>query len=429
MNLDNNAFNLFKPCVMKLKQLLILSICTCSFQAVFAQFVTPTPERNVISTAVPILSLEGNVQSRGMAEIGVVASDLNQQNGLSQNPAILARNNKVFGIQGLNYLPWLRRFVPDINFFETGFYRSINNNNAIGLNIKYFSLGKILFNDDFGNLTNSGHNAYEMSIAAKYAHRISRHWSIGSGLKFIYSDLGGNSLGFHPGKAVSGDIGIDYRTHLVDQDFFKIKWNFGSSIVDLGNKISYSNTDVKQFLPQTLKIGTLFTFLVTLKNGNFIATDLAYQADKLLVPTPPIFALDANGSRIPDGRGGFVIAKGFNPNVNFLQGAIQSFYDAPGGSEEELKEILHRFGTETRFCLFHQKMLIACRGGYLYEDFTKGGRRYITTGLGIGFKGIRLDAAYLYSTTQFHPNNGIITYSIGARFNLDSEKKFRFIED
>src|SRR5687768_8488173 len=76
------------------------------------------------TTAVPFVSIIANAQSMGTGWVGVVASDLNIQNGLDQNPAMLSRGKKLMGFQ-LNYAPWLRLLVPDINLYDLGYYHSV----------------------------------------------------------------------------------------------------------------------------------------------------------------------------------------------------------------------------------------------------------------------------------------------------------------
>ena len=73
--------------------------------------------------------------------------------------------------------------------------------------------------------------------------------------------------------------------------------------------------------------------------------------NKLLVPTPPI--LDTLGN----------VVYGKDNNVGILQGAFQSFYDAPDGFSEELKEINVSLGAE-----YWYNNLLAVRAGYFYEN-------------------------------------------------------------
>lgn len=59
---------------------------------------------NTITTAVPFLLINPNAQSMGIADIGVVAASEYYESGLTQNPALLSRNEKVIGLNFLTNL-------------------------------------------------------------------------------------------------------------------------------------------------------------------------------------------------------------------------------------------------------------------------------------------------------------------------------------
>lgn len=371
----------------------------------------------VITTAVPFLSINTSAQAMGSGCVGVVASDLYMQNGLDQNPALLSRGKKVLGFQAINVVPWLRGLgVNDVFLAETGCHYSLNNNNAVGFSAKHFNLGAIQMTDQAGQAYRSL-NPNEFAIGLKYAHNFSAGFSIGGGIKYVYSDLLGNGASgtghAKVGQALAGDFGFDFRRNLVQTDDFLLRWNAGLSFLNLGNKISYTDDHRDDFIPQAMKIGSLFTVRNKLLNQDFIEFDFSYQADKLLVPTPstsgPIFGW-------------------MNQNISPLQGAVQSFYDAPGGMEEEMREIIHQFGTESRLILADNRIIIALRGGYFYEHATKGNRKFSTLGCGLGICGFRFDFAYWIPDQANHPLEKTYAINFGGRFNLDKDNFFRFIE-
>ena len=346
----------------------------------------------------------------GSGCVGVVASDLYMQNGLDQNPALLSRGKKVFGVQSINYSPWLRGLgVNDVYLAESGCHYSLNKNNAIGFSARYFNLGSIQMTDQAGQASGTL-NPNEFAIGLKYAHNFTLGFSIGGGIKYVHSDLTGSMVTFNtePGQVVVGDFGIDFRRNLVQTDNYILRWNAGLSILNMGNKISYTD-GFRDFLPQTMKIGTLFTASRKLLNQNSFEFDFSYQADKMLVPTP---SSQINGSK----------------NPSSLQGAVQSFYDAPDGFKEEMQEIMHQFGTESRLFLAENKMIIALRGGYVNEHRNKGNRKYATLGCGFGFSGFRFDFAYWIPTQANHPLANTFSLNLGGRFNLDKDNFFRFSE-
>lgn len=62
-------------------------------------------------------------------------------------------------------------------------------------------------------------------------------------------------------------------------------------------------------------------------------------------------------------------------DVSVVTGMIQSFYDAPGGFAEEMRELYYSVGVE-----YWYNKVFAIRGGAFYEDKTKGNRKFFTLG-------------------------------------------------
>jgi long-subunit fatty acid transport protein len=92
--------------------------------------------------------------------------------------------------------------------------------------------------------------------------------------------------------------------------------------------------------------------------------------------------------------------------VPLIQGMTQSFYDAPGGLKEELKEINYSAGLE----YWYDKQF-ALRAGYFHESPTKGNRKYLTFGTGFKFSVFGLDLSYLVAIGQNHPLNNTLRFS------------------
>lgn len=104
-----------------------------------------------------------------------------------------------------------------------------------------------------------------------------------------------------------------------------------------------------------------------------------------------------------------------NPNVSIAQGMIQSFYDAPGGFKEELKEYNPSVGLE----YWYDKQF-AIRAGYFYEAPTKGNRQYLTLGAGVKYNVFGLDFAYLIPVKQNNPLQNTLRFSL--LFDFDNFK-------
>ncbi len=131
----------------------------------------------------------------------------------------------------------------------------------------------------------------------------------------------------------------------------------------------------------------------------------------MLVPTPPIYETDTLGNPILDGAGNKVILKGKNPDVSVVQGMIQSFYDAPGGLTEELKEIIWVVGVE----YWYDKQF-AVRAGYFHESSMKGNRKFFTLGAGLRYNIFGLDFSYLIPTEQQNPLQNTLRFTLTFNF-------------
>ena len=100
-----------------------------------------------------------------------------------------------------------------------------------------------------------------------------------------------------------------------------------------------------------------------------------------------------------------------------MRGAIQSFYDAPGGLTEELNEIQISAGAE-----YWYKQTLAARMGYFYESYAKGGRQYATFGFALRYSIMQFDLSYIVPTTNFSSNPLTNTIRISLTINLKHTK-------
>jgi hypothetical protein len=106
-----------------------------------------------------------------------------------------------------------------------------------------------------------------------------------------------------------------------------------------------------------------------------------------------------------------LIIQGKNDNVSVPAGIFGSFSDAPGGFSEELKEISFSPGVEY---LYNQQF--ALRAGYFYENPSKGGRQYVTLGVGLKYQAYRFDFSYLAANQQSSPLANTLRFTLSANF-------------
>ncbi|HHT04392.1 MAG TPA: type IX secretion system outer membrane channel protein PorV [Bacteroidales bacterium] len=356
----------------------------------------------VISTGVPVLLISPDSRSGSMGDVGAATTP--DINSIHWNAAKLAFIEKRSGIS-FTYTPWLRDLVGDIDLsYLAGFYK-INDRNAIGASLTYFSLGGIDFYDVNGE-SKGNFKPNELAFDMAYSMKLSEKLSASVTGRYIRSDLtqGQNSgtATTHAANAFGADLGLYFQDEIKSE--LKSSYAIGFQIANLGSKISYSEAIEKEFQPANLRLGGRYT----MDFNQFNTLSFMLDFNKLLVPTPPIYDLDSN-QNIIQGQ----IASGLDPNVGVLQGAIQSFYDAPNGFKEEMQEINISVGAEWIYNKF-----FVLRGGYFYENQKKGGRQYITFGGGFKYNVMQLDIAYLVPTvTNNHPLKNTLRISLSFDFN------------
>ena len=366
---------------------------------------------NVVTTAVPFLLISPDSRAGGMGDAGVASSP--DANSIHWNPAKLGFIQDEMGFS-ISYTPWLRQLVPDINLGYVSFYKRINPNQVFGVAMRYFSLGNIEFTDN-GGVSIGSFNPNEFSFDGAYALKLNDNWGVGMAARYIYSNLTGalyvGGEPTKPGKSLGVDISSYYKSKDLEWGGKKTTVSGGICISNIGPKISYTSSGNADFLPINLRIGPSITMELDQYNKITWVLDI----DKLLVPTPPVYATDSAGN--PKYKNGQeVILAGQNPNVAVPEGIIQSFSDAPGGGLEEFHEIDYATGFE-----YWYDNQFAARTGFFYENPTKGGRQYITFGAGFRLKVMNVDLSYLVPITQQNPLQNTLRITLG--FNFDKSKK------
>ena len=362
---------------------------------------------NTITTAVPFLLISPDSRAGGMGDVGVATSP--DANSLHWNPAKYSFIDQEVGF-AVSYVPWLRNLVPDINLSYISGYKKLNKNEVVAMELRYFTLGDITFTDVIGN--NLGqYKPSEFALGSSYSRKLSDQFSLAISARYIYSNLtGGQSAGgiaTNAGQSIAADVAgyfvKDVRIAKKDMELA-----FGANISNIGNKISYTETSTRDFIPINLRLGTALN--ADLDDYNKIS--FAFDLNKLLVPTPPIYN-DSINDQIDFGK---------DPNVSVVSGIFQSFGDAPGGFNEEMREINFSVGTE-----YWYDNQFAIRAGYFNEHNTKGGRKFFTFGSGVKYNVFALDFSYLINASRaINGNNPLantmrftLTFDFGQMQNVE----------
>jgi hypothetical protein len=349
---------------------------------------------NTITTAVPFLLISPDSKAGAMGDVGVATNP--DANSIHWNPAKLAFVDDDMGF-AVSYVPWLRALVPDINLSYLAGYRKINKNEAIGLELRYFSLGDITFTDVSGN-TIGQYKPSEFALGTSYSRKLSDNFSLAISGRYIYSNLtGGQAAGGIPtvaGQSIAADL-AGYYTNPIRLGGKDFDLAIGGNISNIGSKISYTETSVKDFIPINLRLGTA----IGTEFDDYNKMSFAFDINKLLVPTPPVYNNEGE------------ITLGQDPNLSVVSGIFQSFGDAPGGFGEEMREINYSIGTE-----YWYANQFAIRAGYFFEHDTKGGRKFFTFGSGVKYNVFALDFSYLINASRSINGNNPLANTM--RFTL-----------
>ena len=365
---------------------LIAATATAQTGANYSDVLGQDDKVNAINTAVPFLRIAPDSRSGAMGDAGIAISP----DAYAQiwNSSKLAFVESPYGLS-FTYVPWLRELINDMNLAYVSGYYKIDEMQTIGASLRYFSMGNINFTDNGGNNIGS-YSPHELAVDASYNRKLSKNFSLGLAGRFIFSNLTGGQGGqnqeqVESGKSFAVDINGFYKDEIKIADY-NCEWSAGFNISNLGAKLGYTE-DTKNFIPTNLGIGGALT--MNLDQYNKITATIDFN--KLLVPTPPLYyqdSTDINGERI--------IWKGKDDNVGIIQGAFQSFGDAPDGFREELKEITTSVGLE-----YWYANQFAARMGYFHENAKKGNRKYFTAGVGVKMKMLGLDISYLIPAGNF----------------------------
>lgn len=356
-------------------------------------------EFNPVDHAVISQTIAPDARAAGMGDVGVATDpDVNSQ---YWNPAKYPFCISRAGVS-LNYTPWLRQLVNDIDLaYVAGYYR-IGDYSAVSGSLRYFSLGEVMTSTEKNAMSVK---PYEMSIDVAYSLMLSDYFSIAAAIRWIYSDLRYDyTEESSPASAFAADLALYYNNYFT-MGSRECQIGLGMNISNVGSKITYYGDNRSQFLPANLRIGASLMVPIDEYNRFSISAD----ANKLLVPTVP---LQNEGESATDYRNRVI--EEYN-DVSSISGIFKSFGDAPGGFKEELEEIQWSVGAEY---VYHDQFSL--RAGYHHESENKGNRKYFTVGGGFRMSVFSLDVGYVISTAQSNPLDQTLRFSLA--FDMDGIK-------
>lgn len=382
----------------RMKKLIIVLLFFGATSIMNGQEASP----NVLSSGAEFLRISPDARSSSVGNSGIgFAEDVS---ALHYNSASIVFFDKSIEVGG-SYSSWLKSMgVSDVFFGHIGGYVQLPHNQAAGLQLKYFSMGNVIYKDSYGMEINSS-QPKEMELSISYIRKLGKSFSVGVTPKYIHSSIGSgmvsNGYTLKVARAFATDISLATQFGIGE----KVNLNAGLTLSNIGSKLRYANIGETSYLPANLGLGVGWKYKISDKQLIRFGGDI----NKLMVPTPvadryfdemhnevvnPAFDQDNNG--VADFKEYGVVKSIF---VSFNDASIQ----------EELKEIGWSIGGE-----YVYGGVLALRCGYHHESLLKGGRRYFSTGVGVNYEQVVFNISYWsnMSAATSGPLNNTLRFSV-----------------
>lgn len=320
-----------------------------------------------VITGAPFLQIVPDARSGGMGEVGVASfGDAYSQ---YHNPAkYLFMEEGARGI-GLSYIPQFLGYANDIFHANATYHQKLNDRSTLSGSLTYFNYGDVVMEEQMGNeiIQQGTFVPNELSFEGSYSLKLNENFGMAVTGRYIRSDITDNQMNSTVQLKTAQAIAADVTGYYISSPYaHENKWTAGFAVKNIGSKLEYANeTGFEYPLPASIRIGGGYH----LANGDKDYLSFYGEALKFMVP--------ATG----DDRS--------LPDASIIGGIFNSFYDAPDGFSEEMKEVIFSVGSELRF-----NEMFNFRAGYITQNRDKGMRNHITLGAGITWENLMFDFAY-----------------------------------
>ncbi len=346
----------------------------------------------VASTAVPFLQIEPDSRTAGMGNSGVALAD--NATAIYWNPAGLAfqEGHEI----NFTHADWLPNFGVDMFYdYLSGRYY-VEGIGSIGAHITFLNLGEQEMRDEANNLIGT-FSSYEFASGVSYGFKISENFAVGTGIRFIFSNL------VPPGTDVSGQtarngtsVGVDfaglYRTTPFSLFEREAQFRAGLNLSNLGPAIQYTDEAQKDALPTLLRFG--WAYKMDLDRNGFNTLTISNDFSKIMA------RLEDDGTGMSPWKAVF--------------GSWDTLARNDGRGTVEVP-LLEQFMIGTGMEYWYDN-LFALRAGYFYESPNNGGREFITMGAGLRYNIFGIDFSYIYTLEEDHPLANTLRFSALLNF-------------
>ncbi|MDR9365245.1 MAG: type IX secretion system outer membrane channel protein PorV [Balneolaceae bacterium] len=349
-------------------------------------------------TAVPFLQIEPDSRATGMGNTGVAVAD--NASAIFWNPAGLAFQNQ--NQISVTHANWLPAFNADLFYdYLVGTYY-VDGIGTIGGHITFLNLGEQIRTDETG-LELGRFNSFEISAGLSYGFQISDNFSLGTGLRYIYSSLADGSVSgqeISPGSSVGIDLAGLYKTNPFQLGNRQASFNAGFNLSNIGPGIQYTDNAQKDPLPTIMRLGWAYTMDIDANGINTLT--LSNDISKIMARNERV----GTNPDSPEYETMGVMEALFNTWVSYERFNGTETVDVSLG-----QQLMYGFGLE-----YWYDELFALRSGYYYEHPENGNREFITLGAGLRYNIFGVDFSYIYTLEDDHPLANTIRLSVLMNF-------------
>lgn len=349
-------------------------------------------------TAVPFLQIEPDSRSTGMGNTGVAVAD--NASAIFWNPAGLAFQNQ--NQISVTHANWLPAFNADLFYdYLVGTYH-VDGIGTIGGHITFLNLGEQIRTDETG-LELGRFNSFEISAGLSYGFSISENFSVGTGLRYIYSSLADGSVSgqeISPGSSVGIDLAALYKTDPFQVGSRQASFNAGFNLSNIGPGIQYTDNAQKDPLPTVMRLGWAYTMDIDANGINTLT--FSNDISKIMARNESV----GDDPESPEYETMGVIEALFSSWDSYERFNGSETVDVTLG-----QQLMYGFGLE-----YWYDDLFALRSGYYYEHPENGNREFITLGAGLRYNIFGVDFSYIYTLEDDHPLANTIRLSFLMNF-------------
>ncbi|GIV60223.1 MAG: hypothetical protein KatS3mg043_1312 [Rhodothermaceae bacterium] len=355
--------------------------------------------------AVVFLKIEPDSRAAGMGNAGVALAD--NASAMFWNPAGLAfqRGTEL----GITHSNWLPEFNAGLFYEYLVAKHNLPGWGTLGAHVTYLFLGEHERRDD-NNVALGTFKSFDLAVGASYGFKLSKHFALGTSVRFIYSDLADGEVDGQttkPGIGGAFDVAGLYRSSPFGLGGIQTTFSAGFNLANMGPTIRYTDgpdADADP-IPTNLRFGYAFTF----EFDEFNKLSIVQDFNKDLIRT----RADSTGSDVDPWYK--AIFSAWQP-IEVCSATVDQCREDPSKLQKlgVMDQITIGTGLE-----YWYNNLFAIRTGYFYENPLNGNRKFMTLGAGIRYNIIGVDFSYIYALEEQSPLANTMRFSLLLNFGRE----------